>query len=215
MLKCHFGLLLLLYFLPSWAWIGAIPPAFFDPNILSLSNLSNGYLPGFIYKIADITGIVLGVMITLGIRTRIALIFMFTLCTFFYSYTYSLGKIDHDTSFLIFTFLILAFTNSGSHKALLKDKKVSIKTQSLAISILAIMICFGFFTSGISKFINWIDFDLSTSGFLFWFNNGYFLENSNMFLAPYVFDIPILVLEFMDYFAAIFEISAFIFLLNQ
>ena len=71
-----FGLLLLLYFLHSWTCLGVIPPAFFYPNILILSNLSNGYLPGFIYKIADITGIVLGVMITLGIRARIALIFM-------------------------------------------------------------------------------------------------------------------------------------------
>ncbi|MCO4822649.1 MAG: hypothetical protein KC469_11310 [Flavobacteriaceae bacterium] len=209
-----FGSLMLLYFLPSWSWINDIPPAFFDPQVVSLAYLFNGILPDFFYISADITVIVLFVLIILGIRTRIALITMFILSAFFYSFTYSFGKIDHNTSFLIFTYLVLAFTNSGTDLAILKDKKLSKKTESLALILLSLIICFGFFSAGISKFIRWIDFDLSTSGFLSWFNTGYFLGDSEMLLAPYVFNIPVFILEILDYITPLFELSAVMFLLN-
>ncbi|WP_146191773.1 hypothetical protein [Algibacter marinivivus] len=212
--RVFFGLLLLLYFTPSWTWISDIPPAFFSPRIFSFAYLGDGYLPPYTYKAADISAIILIAMITLGIRTRLALIAMFILNSVFFSYSYSFGKIDHNTTFLIFTYLLLAFTNSGSEIALLKDKKISTEMQNISIAIIAIMICFGFFSAGISKFFRWIDFDLSTSGFLFWFNLEYFIGNSKMFLADKIFYMPIIVIECMDYCAAIFEVSALFFLLK-
>ncbi|MBC3759365.1 hypothetical protein H7U19_13180 [Hyunsoonleella sp. SJ7] len=211
-----FGVLLLVFFLPSWSWVGGIPPSFFNPNIFSFAYLTGGYLPAIVYETADIIAIILIVMITLGIRARMALIGMFFISAIMYSYSYSFGKIDHNTSFLIFAYLLLALTNCGHEVALLKDKKLSEKTQSLAILIIALMICFGFFTAGISKFIRWVDFDLSTSGFLYWFNGQYFLANEpKMFLQAYVFDIPLIVLEIMDSVASIFEISGIFFLLKS
>lgn len=41
-------------------------------------------------------------------------------------------------------------------------------------SFLGILIAFGFLTAGWAKAFSWIDFDLTTSGFLSWFYSGYF-----------------------------------------
>ncbi|MGD1947656.1 MAG: hypothetical protein ACFB0A_15665 [Croceivirga sp.] len=210
-----FGSLLLCYFLPSWSWLKAVPPAFFDPHILSFAYLTDSQLDNFIYLGADIVIICFLVMLSIGLWTRWVLIGIFLLCAIFYSYSYSFGKIDHHTSILIFTFLLMAFTNCGSHFALLKDKSVNKDVQKTALVVISVSICFGFFTAGISKFIRWIDFDLNTSGFLSWFNTSYYLgEKEKYFLMDYVFKMPVLLLESMDYMAAIYEISGFLFLVR-
>ena len=210
-----FGFLLLIYFLPSWTWLKDTPPAFFDPHILSFAYLTDNHLPPVFYKGADILMILFLVMVTIGVWSRAALIGIFVLCSIFYSYAYSYGKIDHHTSILIFTFFLLAFTNCGSRFALMKDKTVPDSVQRVALGIVSIVICFGFFSAGITKCIKWIDFDLDTSGFLSWFNLQYFLDDKNKyFLMEYVFHLPKLVLELMDYTAAVFEVSGFFFLLR-
>ncbi|MGI9551827.1 MAG: hypothetical protein ACR2MT_11545, partial [Aurantibacter sp.] len=60
----------------------------------------------------------------------------------------------------------------------------------------------------------WIDFDLTTGGFLDWFYSVFFKDQNQDLLAPYVFGLPIYLLEAADYFAAIFEVSGFLFLLR-
>lgn len=216
-LACYrvvFGALLLSYFMPSWSWLADTPPAMFKPYFFSFANLTDSHLPNLAYKSADILAILFTLMITLGIRARVALYGMFILSSVFYSYYYSFGKIDHHTTILIFTYLILAQTNSGTRFALIKDKEVSIAKQDSAIALLAIIICFGFFSAGLPKLLKWVDFDLNSIGFLSWFYPSYFLEKNQMFLAPYVFQIPTIVLECMDYIAAIFEVSGFFFLIK-
>lgn len=214
MYRLVFGALLLCYFLPSWSWLADTPSAFFTPYFFSLANLTENHLPNWAYRSADVLAIVFTLMIALGIRAKVAFYGMFVLSSVFYSYYYSFGKIDHHTTILIFTYLMLAQTNSGTKIALFKDKKISTNTQNIAIALLAILICFGFFSAGLPKLLKWIDFDLNSSGILFWFYFSYFLEDHQMFLAPSVFHIPAVLLECLDYTAAIFEVSGFFFLLK-
>ncbi|WP_461443018.1 hypothetical protein [Maribacter sp.] len=212
--RIFFGAVLLVYFSPTWSWLVDTPPAFFDPFLFSFANLTDNHLPNYLYRSADVLAVVLLLMITLGIRARMAFFGLFLLHAVFLSFYYSFGKIDHHTTLLVFTYLIFGFTNSGTKLAWIKDRKIATGTQNSAIAILALCICFGFFSAGLPKLTRWIDFDLNSSGFLFWYYPAYFLEKNQMFLAPYVNQIPRFVLECMDYMAAIFEISGFIFLLK-
>lgn len=212
--RIFLGTLLLVYFSPTWSWLIDTPPAFFDPYLFSFASLTDDHLPNYLYRSADVLTVVLLVMITLGIRARIAFFGIFILNTVFLSYYYSFGKIDHHTTLLLFTYLIFSFTNSGTEFALVKDRKIAGTKQNTAMAILALCICFGFFSAGLPKLTQWIDFDLNSSGFLFWYYPAYFLDKNQMFLAPYVNQIPLIILECMDYAAVIFEISGFIFLLK-
>lgn len=209
-----FGLLLLAYFSPSWSWLGDTPPAFFDPYLFSFAYLTDNHLPDVVYRMADIATVLLLLMIILGIRAKLAFFGMFLLSSILLPYYYSFGKIDHHTTLLLFAYLTFGFTNSGAEFALVKDRKVPPAQQDGALAILALCICFGFFSAGLPKLMKWVDFDLNSSGFLFWFYPAYFLEKSQMFLASFVHQIPVWALEVMDYIAVLFEISGFFFLLK-
>jgi hypothetical protein len=106
----------------------------------------------------------------------------------------------------------MIFTNSGTNFAIRKDKKLAVNMQRRALALLALIICFGMFTAGFPKLINWVDFDLSTSGFLHWFYPGYFNVENNKLLTPYIFGAPPVLFELADYTAAIFEVSGIYFL---
>lgn len=210
--RIFFGICMLLFYLPSWGWLSEVPPGFFNPRIFSVANLADNHLPYLVYLISDILVICLFLFLILGIYTRIVLIVLFVLSSILYSFSYSFNKIDHHTTILMFSYLCMAFTNIGAKLALSEDKMLPKNTQQIALGLFGVIICFGLFTAGFPKFINWIDFDLGTSGFLHWFYPGFFNIDNNKLLAPVVFDIPIIFLEMADYIAAIFEISGFYFL---
>lgn len=207
-----FGALLLLYFLPSWSWLSEVPPAFFNPYLLSFAYLTDDFLPDFLYMALDVAVIMLLLCITLGVYSRWSLILMYLLSTVLYSYTFSFGKIDHFTNLFLFTYPVLAFTNAGTRFALIKDKVVSDRTQASALMVLGVVIAFGLFNAGISKCLDWIDFDLKTSGFLSWLYYVYFNTENIYLLVPYLFKVPREVFEPLDYLAALFEVAGFIFL---
>lgn len=211
--RIFFGAALLLYFSPTWTWLADTPPALFDPYLFSFAYLTDNHLPNYVYRSADVLTVLLSLMITLGIRAKIAFFGMFGLYSVLLSYYYSFGKIDHHTTLLLVTLIVFGFTNSGSRFAMVKDKKTAPSKQATALAILALCICFGFFSAGLPKLTRWIDFDLNSSGFLFWYYPAYFLEKNQMFLAPYVSQLPWIVLEAMDYIAVLFEISGVVFLL--
>jgi hypothetical protein len=210
--RIFFGLGMLTTFLPSWSWLGDVPPAFFKPRPLSVAYLADGHLPQEVYLFFDVFIIVLFVFLILGFFTRATLLVLFVLSSVLYSFSYTFDKIDHYTTVLMFTYLCMAFTNSGTQFAVRKDKKRSSSLQSRALATLALIICFGMFTAGFPKFINWVDFDLGTSGFLNWFYTGYFNVDNNKLLTPYIFGAPPILFEFLDYTAAIFEITGIYFL---
>lgn len=211
--RIFFGVLMLVYFLPSWSWLGEVPQAFFNPKLLSFAYFTDDILPSTVFIFFDVLVIVLLSCITLGVRTRLCLLLMFILSGTLYSYTFSLERLDHFASMFLFTYPALAFTNSGTQFALMKDKAVHTSTQAKSLGVLGIAIAFSFLTGGIAKCVHWIDFDPTMNGFINWAYTGYFWDENHYLLAPYTLQFPIWLLEMADYLAAIFEITAFLLLI--
>src|SRR5690606_27268613 len=107
----------------------------------------------------------------------------------------------------------LSFSGWSSRLALLPDREPKEETRKFALAIYAIGLCFAIFSSGYEKGLNWVDFDLSTSGFLRWLYNGYCEYGRTQLLAPVGFYLPPIVVEAFDYAAVAFELSGIVFLL--
>ena len=210
--RIFWGIYLLLFIAPYTAFVGQVPQAFYNPPVLSLASLFPGFPPYWLMLAGDLLRIWLLVLITLGIKTRYCTI-IFCLLTFFSeSFLYSFGKINHGT--LVWAVaLCLAFSDWGVPYALVPDRRVNPRTATRALATAGVLIAFGMFTAGFEKALRWINFDLSTGGFLGWFYGGYFILDRKLLLAPLVFRVPPQSLKVLDYAAVAFELYPFFFLL--
>lgn len=173
----------LLFFTPHFGWIGDIPKEFFNPPTLSIANLFNGFPSTQLFKLIDIIIVALLIFITIGIKCRISGIILFLLIIFGNSFRYSFGKIDHGILPWIVIFL-MSFSGWGEKYSLFPDSKSTSGKNNRILSIIGIMICFGFFSAGFPKLIYWIDFDLKTSGILSWYYRSYYTLDRTFLLAP-------------------------------
>ena len=212
--RIFYGTILICYFLPSWSWLNEVPPSFYDPQLLSFAFLTDDFLPGHLFVFFDLAVVILLLMTILGVYTRRCLLLLYIISSILYSYTFSFGKIDHYTNLFLFTYPILAFTNSGTQYAMRKDRTLSARTQKVSLSIMGIIIAFGYFNAGLAKCLSWIDFNPNTSGFLDWVYYSFFNSENQYLLAHYIFNIPNNLFEPIDYLAAVFEVSGFFFLLK-
>lgn len=205
-----FGLMMLFVFKTKLSWLKDIPEGFYRPYVLTLAKLFNSLPPDWFFTISDFLVVFLLLAITLGVKTRIISFVLFIIFIVNNSFAFSLGKIDHG---ILITMLLLffSFSNAGTRLAIVPDRKLS--DQHLLFPVYAILVVFGFFSAGYQKFFNWIDFDLSTSGLLSWFYNGYFSLERQDLLANFFFAVPLWVVETMEYFAVAFELSGLLFLL--
>jgi hypothetical protein len=130
------------------------------------------------------------VLIIIGVKTRICTV-VFCLLTFILTnFVYSFGKIDHDA--LVWAVaLCLAFTDWGVPYALLPDRRINPKVAARALATAGLLIAFAMFTAGFDKALHWINFNLSTSGFLAWFYPGYYTIDRKLLLAPLVLKLPL------------------------
>ncbi len=198
-----------LKYIPSYNWLAGVPSGFFRPHVLTPAKLFNSLPPSWYFQVIDYIIILLLFLLIFGIKTRIAAILLFFLIVVNNSFFFSFGKIDHNIMTALI-FLYLGFTNAGTKYALNPDKKIS--TQKIATAIFGISMVFAFFTAGYEKALRWVDFDLSTSGFLSWFYSTYFTLGRDELLADIVFNFPTWFTETMDYTAVIFEITGIIFI---
>ena len=210
--RIFWGMYILLFFTPYSAFVGQVPQAFYNPPVLSLASLFAGFPPYWLMFAGDLVRIWLVVLITIGIKTRFCTIVLCLLTFISNNFVYSFGKIDHDT--LVWAVaLCLAFTDWGVPYALVPDRRVNPKVATRALATAGVLIAFGFFTAGFEKALHWINFDLSTGGFLSWFYGGYLILDRKLLLAPLVFRVPPQLFKILDYAAVAFELSPFFFLL--
>ena len=212
LLRILYGLFIVLFATPTFSWIGKVPQSLFLPPFFSLANLFDGF-PSYPWLLAiDISLIICTICLLLGVKARYAGILFSLFYIIGSSFQYSFGKIGHSTMFPVFI-LGLSFTNWGVYYAVIPDKKVSKQVQRRVLAILAVLLCFGMFTAGYKKALNWIDFDLAKGGFLKWFYSGFFNLGKKYLLAPFVLLVPPRTFEIFDYFAVVFELSPIIALL--
>lgn len=212
LLRIFYGLFIILFATPSFFWIGKVPQGLFFPPFFSLGNLFDSFPSTLWLLTIDILLIICTICLLLGVKARYAGILFGLFFIIGASFQYSFGKIDHGIMFPVFI-LGLSFTNWGVDYALIPDKKVSKQMQRRVLAILAVLLCFGMFTSGFEKALHWIDLDWEKGGFLSWFYSGYFSLGRKYLLAPLVLVVPPQIFEIFDYFAVVFELSPMIALL--
>lgn len=209
----YFRIILGLVFLINFrdlSFLGDMPNSLYRPHVLNFTNFFDTWPSSIFFEIIYYFRILLAIVIILGIKTRLSFILLGIILIIQSGFIYSFGKIDHGILMNILPF-VMAFTNSGCRKAILPDKPS--KSSNLSISILAIFITFGFFTAGLEKGLNWIDFNTSTSGFLSWFYPSYYSIGRDKLLASLALHFPWWLTEIMDYVAVIFELTGIVFLL--
>ncbi|MEL7520185.1 MAG: hypothetical protein AAF050_16395 [Cyanobacteria bacterium J06649_5] len=213
-----FGLFTLCLWWKSYRWIGSVPETFFAPHFFTLPALFPGFPPAFVFYGLDI-GIALLVMtLTIGAFTRFSTRGLLVLFTIAESFHYSLGKIDHEILYLC-VLLVMSFKDWGRYFSIdsLRSGGTTRGEQAHRqadrqrldnLWILAVFVTFGFFSAGFGKALSWVDFDLTTSGFLSWLYRGYFTEGNDRLLAPLLMKINFpLLWELLDISAVIFELG--------
>ena len=195
-------------------WIASAPRALFNPPVLSLANLFDGF-PGRAFFIAlDAASLLSLACLAVGIRARTATIVYLLAAIIGQSFQYSFGKIDHPI--MLYALLgCMTFSGWGRYLAVLRDKKTKSDSTIRSLSLLSVLLCFAMFTAGFEKALNWVDFDLKTNGFISWFRLGYYVYDRQFLLAHLVNYFPPLLLELFDYAAVALELSPLFFLLHS
>lgn len=209
--RIFLGIFILFFLVPSWSWLAELPSVFFNPQKFNISRAFDGFLAIDHLIFLDVLFYSAVFLFTVGIFTRQAFLFAFLVAILGNSFAYSLGKINHDFM-LWFLLIVMAFSNSGSALAIKKQKKISSGIQKTALGVYSLALVFALFSAGIHKLLQWVDFDLSTSGFLRWFYNGYFDFGRTELLADLVLILPPVIVEIFDYSAVAFEITGIFFL---
>ncbi|WP_420600855.1 hypothetical protein [Flagellimonas sp.] len=213
--RIFIGIFMLAHYLPEWIWFGDAPQGFFQPHMFTAAYLWDGFWDKSFYVLLDSLNILLFIMVTLGIRTRVSFLLLFIINYIGYSFEFSFGKIDHEIHLFLIVLITCVFTNIGTKSAFLKDKKINPNVQKWALALLSIYIAFGFFTAGLPKFLRWVDFNANEIGFLDWFYKGFFTYDRSLLLAKSVFKTPYIVFEIADHLAPTIELISFVFLLGS
>lgn len=206
------GVGLLVFYFPTFSWLGNVPDAFFKPPLFSIASVATGFPTAAFFTLLDVLSLAALVAIIIGFRARVATIVYVVLNIIGFSFQYSFGKIDH----YILPYVLLAclaFSGWSQALAIAPDKPTANATANRSLSLAAVFLCFAFFTAGFEKALNWIDFNATTSGFAAWFYDGYYDLDRTYLLAPYFKYLPFRLLEIFDYGAVLFELTPLLFLL--
>lgn len=198
---------LVLFYPPSYAWIGDVPKAFYDPPALSLASLFDTFPDRSFFLFLDVVIAISLLLVAVGFLTRCSTAALLLAQLVGNNFQYSFGKIDHII-FVQCVLLVMLIVNWG--RALSVDQIVFRRDVKAAPSIwlLAALLAFGFFSAGFGKAIHWIDWDLQTSGFLNWLYAGYYTLNRQELLAPLAMNVrPLWIWEIADLTAVVFELG--------
>ena len=209
------GLSLLTLNFQNVSWVGYSPQAFFKPPVLSVAYFFKGFpSPSFFIGIEVILTI-LALFITLGIKTRLSIVFYIISSLIALNLKYSLGKINHDEIMTYAALFCMSFSGCGHELALVPDKTVDKEWTKKSLSLLSVLLCFGFFSAGFEKVVGWIKFDFNLSGSAGWFYPGYYVLEKQYLLAPIAKHLPFWAFKIMDFLVVPFELSSFFFLLSS
>ncbi len=219
--RIFFCIIFAVFLIPSFAWIGDVPKAFFDPPMLSFASLFPTFPSKSFFLFLDVVIRVSLVLIAVGFFTRVSTGALLAALLVGNNFQYSFGKIDHSIFLLcvLFVMLIINWGQSLSiDQMLFKRPKMSSSPEPASshrnvssIWLLAVFLAFGFFSAGFGKALVWIDFDFNTNGFLAWLYRGYYGIGRQELLAPTVIGIrPLWIFEFADIVAVVFELGCMI-----
>lgn len=204
-----------IFFLPSYAWIGEVPKAFFTPPMLSIASLFSSFPDKSFFLFLDVAICASLVLVALGFFTRVSTGALLLAMLVGNNFQYSFGKIDHSILVLC-VLLVMLVVNWGQSLSIDQILFKRRPRNDSSIWLLGLLVAFGFFTAGFGKAIVWIDFDFNTNGFLTWLNSGYYNFNRQELLAPAAVALrPLWIWEFADIAAVVFELGFIIAMLRR
>lgn len=211
-----FGVCFILTIGPRFLWATEYPDLFYSPPLpITLLDCTGtvqlgllcGFPPDWVMLGLEAGGALAAVFLLFGYRTFYASILLTAFLITLNAFRYSFGKIDHDILFVI-TPAILAFSGWGNHFSI--DAKQGRPNEwsypSYSLFVLALAVGAGFLSAGFPKAINWVDFDLSTSGVRAWVVSSHFGQGG--WLTPlFAHTSNVWFWEGMDYAAVLFEVG--------
>ncbi len=206
---------LMLFSPSSYAWIGDVPKAFYNPPILSFASLLDTFPDRSFFLLLDVVIAISLVLVAVGFLTRFSTAALLIAQLVGNNFQYSFGKIDHIifVQCVLLVMLIVDWGRSLSLDQLIFRRK---SCSASSIWLLAVLLAFGFFSAGFGKAIHWIDFDLETNGFLSWLYSGYYTLDRQELLAPFAIQLrPVWLWEFADITAVLFELGFILAILRR
>ena len=200
---------------PNYGWLSNMPQFYFDPPILSIANLFDDFPNEVLLLIIDFVLVACGVAITFGIYARIAGLIFVLLGIFATNFQFSFSKIDH--SVLVYaTLACFSFSDWGIKLALVPDKIHAKNWNDQALSLLAIFVCFGFFSAGLEKGFWWSNFDMNKSGTIRWLYDCFYgVRRQNLLASAVINTLPFWAYKIFDFVAVAFELSPIFFLIRS
>lgn len=202
-----FAFLLLIFFLPSWSWMVDLPTSFYLPPYISITSFFSSFPSNPIVIFSDILIVVLFWAILVGIKSRTASFLSCVLLIVMQSFSYSVGKIDHDILFL-FSFIVLASSNGGAKYAFVRDSYLDSIYVDRASNLLALFIGFGMLTSAVPKLLSWIDFSVETSAIWGWYLRSKYILFRDPLFDGVLFHLRDWMVESIEYLIVLFELLA-------
>ena len=209
--RIFFAAYFLITGIPTFSWVSRNPPGFFDPPQLSVANMFATFPSTGIMRTLDLLICVLLIFLLVGYKTRTSSILLTVAWILGNSFRFSFGKIDHSIMAVV-TPAVMAFSGWGAVYSIdAKLRKAVPRINAWPLTLLAMLLAFGYFSAGFPKLLAWADFDLTTHGVRSWLVDGWYQLDRRKLLAPLAMRIhnPY-VWEAMDLMAVVFECSFFL-----
>ncbi len=204
-----FASYMLLTFNPlRYALISEYPDIFYDPPVLSIAALFSKFPPDAFFQVVGFLLPLLFILLLFGYKTRYVSLILSLLIIICESFHYSFGKIDHGRHLPVIMLFLMTFSDWGRYYSIDSyngiRKKFS-KKRNYGLSLVALCICFGFFTAGFVKY-TWFDLDLSTQAVRRWLHDTYYIKKIDKYLVGYFIELKSnLFWELIDSLGFLFE----------
>jgi predicted DCC family thiol-disulfide oxidoreductase YuxK len=175
--------------IPTFAWVSANPPGFYSPPPLSLGALFAQFPSAAGLRVLDVAIGLLFLCLLTGFKTKATSILLSLAWIVGNSFRFSFGKIDH-TIMAVITPAVMAFSGWGARFSIdakrgqVSDAASDAAVRAWPLSLLALLLAFGFFSAGLPKLLAWADFDLGTQGARSWLVSGWYGLGHRRLLAP-------------------------------
>lgn len=213
-----FTLYVLLLAMPSYTWITFYPDFLYNPPVFSLAVLFKTFPPALFFYLINTAIYSSVVFVLFGYYTKQASIILTLTQIIASHFAFSFGKIDHSILYII-TPAIMGLAGWGNAFSIDAQcrKSCLVPVKPHYISLLVLIIGFGYFSSGYFKLMNsWIDWDINTHAARTWGIMTYYREERRALLGYSFTSINNhLFWEFLDYITVLLELSLLIVIINQ
>jgi len=145
--RIFFAAFFLITGIPTFSWVSRNPPGLFDPPTLSAVTFLATFPPVWVMRTLDLVLCVLLIFVLVGFKTRASSVLLSVTWLIGNSFRYSFGLIDH-TILTVIAPLVMAFSGWGATYSIdSKMRKATGDVDAWPLSLLALLVGFGFFSA--------------------------------------------------------------------